>query len=231
MRITTSDALGDDIDVFARARFAMFGPLPVWVADDGTLAWVRTNGPQLECLGPSAEAMVGELLAADPHLAERVLLRRPTSLTGADPSEWDYRWTSTPPPRPTHDVTWLTDDEAITALLDAASPTASVRPGDPTVRRWAGVQAEGVVVAVAADVSLAPRHALIGSVATHPAHRGRGLAFDVTSWLTAQLLAEGKPFVGLGVFADNPVALRLYDRLGFADEHHLISCALPGGAP
>lgn len=100
------------------------------------------------------------------------------------------------------------------ALLDRANPTASARPGSPSVRLWAGVRdAAGRLVALAADTS----HRGVGhtsSVATDPDARGRGFGAAVTCWLARRQVAEFG-LATLGFYADNDPARRLYDRLGY----------------
>lgn len=58
--------------------------------------------------------------------------------------------------------------------------------------------------------------AAIGNVATHPDHRGRGLARRVTATLCHRLLTE-VDVIGLNVTLGNVPARRLYERLGFVD--------------
>jgi ribosomal protein S18 acetylase RimI-like enzyme len=58
------------------------------------------------------------------------------------------------------------------------------------------------------------RVAALGNVATHPAHRGRGLATRTCARLCRGLLAVAD-HIGANVKADNTGALRCYERLGF----------------
>jgi predicted GNAT family acetyltransferase len=60
----------------------------------------------------------------------------------------------------------------------------------------------------------------LASIATLPAVRGRGLGEAVTSSLTRAALLAGRPVVTLGMYSDNAVARRLYQRLGFGDVRH-----------
>lgn len=60
--------------------------------------------------------------------------------------------------------------------------------------------------------------AVLGSIATHPDHRGRGLATALTSHLTAELVNEGK-LICLNVKADNLPAIHCYEKLGFETIH------------
>jgi predicted GNAT family acetyltransferase len=73
--------------------------------------------------------------------------------------------------------------------------------------------------ACAADTSGVADVRHVSGLATRPECRGPGLGTAVTGWPTRRLLAEFD-LVTLGVHADNPVGLRLYDRLGYAADHH-----------
>ncbi|MFD1149687.1 hypothetical protein, partial [Saccharothrix hoggarensis] len=55
-------------------------------------------------------------------------------------------------------VRWLAEDEwdDVEALLRKAAPHSYVWPGEPGPARWAGVHADGVLVAVGADAWSAP---------------------------------------------------------------------------
>jgi len=58
------------------------------------------------------------------------------------------------------------------------------------------------------------RVAALGNITTHPSHRGRGLGTAVTAALCRRLLVEADD-IGLNVKADNLVAQRCYERIGF----------------
>ena len=60
--------------------------------------------------------------------------------------------------------------------------------------------------------------AVLGSIATHPDHRGKGMATALTSHLTAELVNEGK-LICLNVKADNVPAIHCYEKLGFETIH------------
>src|SRR5262249_16197857 len=75
--------------------------------------------------------------------------------------------------------------------------------------------------------------AALGGIATHPAHRGRGLATAVTARLCA--IATDAVHVGLNVKADNRAAVACYEKLGFRrvadyEECMLTLKTLPGTA-
>ncbi|MGW5649424.1 GNAT family N-acetyltransferase [Saccharopolyspora sp. NPDC003752] len=121
-----------------------------------------------------------------------------------------------PPSAPTAGVEWLTgaDEDAIASLLRKANPTSYLFPDDPGACRWAGIRGtDGTLLAVGADSWPAPRLRLISGVATHPDHRGAGLATTLCAFLTAELARDGG--VALMVDAGNEPALRVYRGLGY----------------
>jgi ribosomal protein S18 acetylase RimI-like enzyme len=56
----------------------------------------------------------------------------------------------------------------------------------------------------------------LSSIGTKPQWRGMGLGAHLTQLLAADSIEAGVNLVYLGVYADNPRAVRLYERLGFA---------------
>ncbi|MER7504943.1 GNAT family N-acetyltransferase [Nonomuraea pusilla] len=125
-------------------------------------------------------------------------------------------------------VGWL-EPEAygeVAALLAAGAPESYAVPGAPGVRRWAGVRVGGTLAAVAADAWSAPTVGLLAGVATAAALRGRGLAGRVCRWVAARLVAEhGR--VALMVDDDNPVAVAVYERIGFR-RRRVLAAYVPG---
>jgi ribosomal protein S18 acetylase RimI-like enzyme len=79
------------------------------------------------------------------------------------------------------------------------------------------------LVAMAGTHVVAPSQglALVGNVMTHPRYRGQGFGSIATSAVTAELL-KTCPDVLLTVDARNKAAIRLYERLGYQKECHLI---------
>jgi GNAT superfamily N-acetyltransferase len=143
-------------------------------------------------------------------------------------SAWAWFWTTTrPAPSDAEsNAEWLgeADTDAIHELLTAASPDTSTWPSDDRARRWAGIRAEdGSLAAVLADTSRAPEVDNISSVATDPQRRGNGHGGALTAWATRQFLNEGAEIVTLGMYADNDVARRMYERIGYTCSHQFTS--------
>ena len=121
-----------------------------------------------------------------------------------------------PPRAPAPDAEWLTEADvpAIDALLREANPGSYLLPDDPGAVRWAGIRdADGTPVSVAGDSWPAPGLRYISGVATHPAHRGRGLSTQLCTFVTRELAAHGD--VVLMADEDNEPALRVYRGLGY----------------
>ena len=119
--------------------------------------------------------------------------------------------TGEPPPH------WLAETELpeVTALLDTAFPNSYARPGATGVQRWAGLRdADGSLLAVAAEAWSSGRVGFLAGVTTRPDARGRGLAATLCTFVTGELLA-GRTRVALFVDYDNSPALATYRRLGF----------------
>jgi GNAT superfamily N-acetyltransferase len=170
---------------------------------------------------------------AFPHLPARI---RPV-----EHWEWDWWFTTAAPAERTGErgvIPLAPDDPRIPALLAIASPDAMIRPGDPRIRGWWAITTSslsGVVadrrqdpapadppdpagdplVAVAAVTSMRPGIPHLGSVATHPQWRGRGLSRDLCARLTRDALADGAPAVTLGMHAANRSARAVYSSLGY----------------
>jgi GNAT superfamily N-acetyltransferase len=225
--------LATDHDPFARGTLRR--PVITGWLGDGAVAWLGTDAEErvsyLSALGRPAAvaALIGDL-APELRTKQRVTLPRGTApllpawveLQGTD---WDFRWTATAPQlSPAEErVVDVADLDALRALLDAASPGASVQPGDEAARRWVGVPGPEGLLACTADTSAATGVGHLSAVAVHPSARGLGLGYAVTAALTRRLLTEGCDVVTLGMYADNDPGRALYDALGFRDEHRFTS--------
>ena len=83
--------------------------------------------------------------------------------------------------------------------------------------RYVGIRRGRIIVAAAGThfISESPSFAMIGNVATHPDHRGRGYGRAVVLGLL-QRLFETTQCVCLNVRQDNEAAVKLYQTLGFS---------------
>jgi ribosomal protein S18 acetylase RimI-like enzyme len=205
-----------------------------WMAERA-VAWmgidIEERVSYLNALGPPAQvgALLADLLPELPP-GQRLTVPRGTpahlpAWVAMEGTDWDMRWLGAPPPHQPGEesVESVDDDPAVAALLTASSPTASALPGDPAVRRWAGIREGGELVACAADTSAATAVGHLSSIAVHPSARGRNLGAVVTAALARDLLEDGCDIVTLGMYADNTYGRVMYDRLGFADTHHFTS--------
>jgi ribosomal protein S18 acetylase RimI-like enzyme len=189
----------------------------------GRVGWLTVDGPRQKAADLFC-AVLAELPTRPagftlPRGDERLL---PAALRADGVDHWDFRWTRSAPPRQEQEqlvsVESSPDDKELAAFLAEASPSHSVEPGDPKIRRWVSIRdADRQLLAIGADTrrpSTGVAH--LASVATRQTARGRGLGAAITAWLTRQIFAEGAGLVTLGMYSDNAVAQRLYTRLGFA---------------
>lgn len=204
-----------------------------WVGD-GAVVWRATDAEErvsyLMSRGEPAAvaALLAELLE---ELSDqtRVTLPRGTvpllpAWVGIEGQDWDFRWLGAPPPpQAGEEQVIVTGGEAVQALLDVASPTASAQPGREGINRWFGITGPNGLLACAADTSGATGVGHLSSIAVHPDARGKGLGAAVTAALMRALFAEGNDIVTLGMYAHNTAGRALYDRLGMADDHRFTS--------
>jgi len=71
----------------------------------------------------------------------------------------------------------------------------------------------------------------VGNVAVHPDWRGRGIATALMEAALKEISARGGCWVGLEVRADNQVARRLYECLGFREVGRALHMLRPAGLP
>ncbi|CAM3268228.1 GNAT family N-acetyltransferase [Occultella aeris] len=134
-------------------------------------------------------------------------------------SHWDWLWTETQPPAvPGEDAVReldpVADAEEIRAVQAQANPTTHLTL-DREGARWFGWRdGQGHLRAIGGTMRR-PVSVHLGSIATVPAWRGRGLGAAVTAAMTRGGIASTGQ-VSLGMYADNAPARRLYTRLGFA---------------
>ncbi|WP_156971292.1 GNAT family N-acetyltransferase [Knoellia sinensis] len=77
-------------------------------------------------------------------------------------------------------------------------------------------------------LGLAHGWAGLGALWTDPGFRGRGLGTRITAALAARARADGIHLMHLQVEADNDVAIRVYERLGFARHSNYVYLTAPG---
>lgn len=108
------------------------------------------------------------------------------------------------------------DQEDILGLYAASYPGNWFDPRMLETGQYVGLRRAGQLVAVAGVhvYSRVQRVAAVGNIATHPDHRGQGLATAVSAALCRRLL-DSVSTIGLNVKADNAAALACYRRLGF----------------
>ena len=191
---------------------------------------------------PPAVARCVVALVEDAGLPEGITVERrafthlPARIRPVEHWEWDWWFTRSAPPVRAGEAAVVAlgaHDPRIPELLAVASPDAMIRPGDPRIRGWWGVtsgslgastgadtgedahRADDRLIAIAAVTSMRPGIPHLGSVATHPDWRGRGLSRDLCARLTRDALAEGAPAVTLGMHAANRSARAVYSSLGY----------------
>lgn len=182
--------------------------------------WAKPDDHDVMVVGPPDDsAALAAALASE--------LGRPLSLSAdafavlgegvlGDTFTWGFRWVDQPVGAQATDAQWLAEQDIddVTALLDDAFPDASMRPGSPRVRGWAGVRDDsGRLVAVAADTTETPGVGFVASITALPELRGQGLGRRVTGWLLDRLV-EREGQAALWHYGGNHAAARLYDALG-----------------
>ncbi|WP_182111204.1 MULTISPECIES: N-acetyltransferase [unclassified Actinotalea] len=148
-------------------------------------------------------------------------------------STWDWLATEAEPPRTdAEDVVARldprADDAAIRACLAAANPGTTADPLGHEEAAWYGVRDGHRLVGVVGAALRGGRndddHSWhLHGLGVRPEARSRGLGAALTAAVTRAGLREGATWVSLGMFADNDVARRLYERLGFVTEAEFAS--------
>jgi ribosomal protein S18 acetylase RimI-like enzyme len=86
----------------------------------------------------------------------------------------------------------------------------------------AGAATVGKAELVLGPVALPTRVGYIKRVVVHPAYRGQGIARQLMKALIAFSHEQGLTYLDLHVFEQNLPAIRLYESLGFREEHREI---------
>ena len=133
--------------------------------------------------------------------------------------DWDWMWTTAPPPAvPGEDRVEPLDEgclDELTAFLAEHSPRTHGQPFARPGQRWVGVRDEGgrLLACGASEPSEAGTPTLAG-IATDSRRRRCGLGTAVSASLTRAAVG-GHGACALGMYADNAPARRVYERLGF----------------
>lgn len=127
------------------------------------------------------------------------------------------------------DVVSLSDDDAAEmlalALLTKPGPFAA---RTHAIGNFIGVRIDGRLAAMAGERMRMDGLAEVSGVCTHPDFRGRGLASNLMRMVAERIVARGdQPF--LHTYADNAVAIAMYESLGFRFRKALVLKALTRG--
>lgn len=111
------------------------------------------------------------------------------------------------------------DVNAVNLIYSIEGGPAAYRPGHLEEGVYYGIEMEGRIVSIAGThvVSGTEGVAVVGNVFTHPRYRGGGLATEVTSAVTQEVL-EYCDLVVLTVEEQNAPALNVYLKLGYETE-------------
>lgn len=112
-----------------------------------------------------------------------------------------------------------TDAERIEAFGRAHNADFEGFPGHGYASLWLGVEDRAGLAAVGAVHVLGSGAPHLSGIVVRPDRRGTGLGAGLTAELTRRAVG-GHGFSTLGVYSANTVAVRLYERLGYAVAHH-----------
>jgi ribosomal protein S18 acetylase RimI-like enzyme len=111
--------------------------------------------------------------------------------------------------------TVLTNGAGIDEFLESHAPESSVKYGDDEVQAWVGIFDEGEVAGLGAICQWESGGYVLSSIAIHSSKRGRKLGRSLVKAMLTHAKVVGAERVGLGVFAGNAPAIKLYENLGF----------------
>ncbi len=118
----------------------------------------------------------------------------------------------------------LQDDIFIRDFLEENAPDSSVLPLDDEVLFWGGVRNSlGQITSLGTVVKWRNDKYMFASIATSSQSRGEGFAQLLVAGMLSNLFQRGIVEVGLGVFAENVAAKRVYEKLGFELLYELTS--------
>ncbi|MGO1974477.1 MAG: GNAT family N-acetyltransferase [Propionibacteriaceae bacterium] len=137
--------------------------------------------------------------------------------TGGD---WDWMWTTDPPPRHPVEVQVVPlDDRRDAEEINTFSARHNARiwaaAGTGRLVHWLGVRdSHGALIAVGGSEREASGAPHLAGIVTDTALRGQGLGTAVSAALTRWALVDFGACT-LGMYSDNTVARRVYERLGY----------------
>lgn len=106
-------------------------------------------------------------------------------------------------------------EDGIKEFLDLNAPNSSTYPGNPEIQFWAGIKVNNELVATGCLAKWESGRYILSSIATKESERGKGYGEKLTRGLVALAGEAGIKEVYLAVSAKNPVAQRVYERIGF----------------
>lgn len=133
--------------------------------------------------------------------------------------DWEWMFTTTPPPEQRGEADLITlaahAKDELDSFLQQHNPRTDGRPFARAGQLWLGVRDErGRLLACGCyELNEAGYGALVG-ITTDPIARGLGLGTAVTAGLTRRALDAGGVSL-LGMYADNAPARAIYHRLGY----------------
>ena len=114
-------------------------------------------------------------------------------------------------------VKTIDDGAEIDSFIDTYAPNSSVRSGDPESLFWGCVRSsEGELLSLGTIAKWRSGHHMFASIVTAEDVRGKGIGAQLMQGMLSRLHSLGVARVGLGVFAANAPAKRLYEKVGFA---------------
>lgn len=188
---------------------------------DGETIWVTTTEGFGIALGSHASALESWVRFTLPRAIpapEGALVR----------GTWDFFARELTPEPTMSELKAVPSDESIALFLKEHSPDASVNPGDPEVLTWVTLTDQtrahsGQLSAVGAIVRWQSGELCLASIAAHSSKRGMGLATRLVSEMVDTCAGLGASRVGLGVYAENFAAKRVYQKCGFTQVNEFTS--------